>query len=219
MSQHGAHLASFYHAIEKYTPVFLLIRNSNGSIFGSFTNKPWIPSQFHFGTGESFVFSMAAAPEPKTPPRTQRMSTEVALSTRSPGALQRSQSNPICFPTEKPKQLKQQARLGRRANKLQLRIFHWAYSNELFQFANDDHISVGGGDTGPVFHLDSKLHTGMSGSLCETFNAPLLAGSREWKCYAFEAWAAQEGDDSGRSSPMKFELGPTRRSTSSAASS
>jgi hypothetical protein len=55
---HGTSLLTFYKQLENKSPTILVIRDTDGHLFGGFASEPWAISKGFFGTGESFLFSI-----------------------------------------------------------------------------------------------------------------------------------------------------------------
>lgn len=58
-AMHGTSLLTFYKHLEAKSPTVLVIRDSDGHLFGGFVSQAWHVSKTFFGTGESFLFSIA----------------------------------------------------------------------------------------------------------------------------------------------------------------
>lgn len=57
-AMHGTSLLTFYKQLDSKSPTILVIRDTDGHIFGGFASEPWHVSKTFFGTGESFLFSV-----------------------------------------------------------------------------------------------------------------------------------------------------------------
>jgi len=57
--KHGVSLQSLYRNLADKGPSLVVVRDSNGQIFGGFASDTWAPTNKYYGTGESFVFSLA----------------------------------------------------------------------------------------------------------------------------------------------------------------
>jgi LysM repeat protein len=57
-SVHGTSLLTFYKHLENKAPTVLVVRDTDGHIFGGFASVAWHVSKSFFGTGESFLFSL-----------------------------------------------------------------------------------------------------------------------------------------------------------------
>lgn len=57
-AMHGTSLLTYYKALEDKEPTLLVIRDTDGHIFGGFASQAWHISKHFFGTGESFLFSI-----------------------------------------------------------------------------------------------------------------------------------------------------------------
>jgi len=57
-SVHGTSLLTFYKHLDRKAPTILVIRDTDGHLFGGFSSQPWHISKTFFGTGESFLFSL-----------------------------------------------------------------------------------------------------------------------------------------------------------------
>jgi len=75
-NEHGTSLTSFYNLAGGYEPSVLVIRTTNGHIFGAFCSTSWRERncmsdsgirQTYFGTGETFLFSLAGGVEKQWP--------------------------------------------------------------------------------------------------------------------------------------------------------
>jgi len=58
-SKEGKSLRTFYENAQKESPTLLLIKDSNGFIFGYYSTENWAVRPNYYGTGESFLFSLA----------------------------------------------------------------------------------------------------------------------------------------------------------------
>lgn len=57
-AMHGTSLLTFYKHLDSKSPTILVIKDTDGHIFGGFASQPWHVSKTFFGTGESFLFSV-----------------------------------------------------------------------------------------------------------------------------------------------------------------
>ena len=56
-SHDGVSMITFYENVKNYAGTILIIRDTNGSVFGGFANAPWKKGKYFYGTGETFIFS------------------------------------------------------------------------------------------------------------------------------------------------------------------
>ena len=73
-NEHGISLTTFYTRSEKYEPTILLIKTTEGEVFGAYCSSTWATRnlkddkgrrQHYFGTGETFLFTFAYDGNPK----------------------------------------------------------------------------------------------------------------------------------------------------------
>lgn len=57
-AMHGTSLLTFYKHLDSKSPTVLVVRDTDGHIFGGFASEAWHVSKTFFGTGESFLFSI-----------------------------------------------------------------------------------------------------------------------------------------------------------------
>ncbi len=67
-NEHGISLTTFYNKSEGYEPTILVIKTTDGDIFGAYCSSTWADRnvkddkglrQVYFGTGETFLFTFA----------------------------------------------------------------------------------------------------------------------------------------------------------------
>jgi len=56
----GVSMRTFYQCVENYNPTILLIKDSNGNVFGAYASEKWHNSKYYYGTGETFLFKFIA---------------------------------------------------------------------------------------------------------------------------------------------------------------
>lgn len=57
-SVHGTSLLTFYKHLDGKAPTVLVVRDTDGHVFGGYASEAWHVSRAFFGTGESFLFSI-----------------------------------------------------------------------------------------------------------------------------------------------------------------
>jgi len=68
-----------------------------------------------------------------------------------------------------------------------LHIYNWSSKNDLFQLAETEYLSMGGGPTGVAVWLDSDIFHGTS-QPCQTFESRCLASANEFLIVYLEVW-------------------------------
>lgn len=53
----GVSLRTFFNKVRGYNPTIMIIKDSNGCVFGAVLTEQWHSSSRFYGTGESFLFS------------------------------------------------------------------------------------------------------------------------------------------------------------------
>jgi LysM repeat protein len=56
--QHGTSLITFFAKVKGESPTLIIIKDSDGYVFGGFASEAWEPKRGYFGTGECFLFSL-----------------------------------------------------------------------------------------------------------------------------------------------------------------
>lgn len=57
-AQHGTSLITFFSKVKGESPTLIIIKDSDGYVFGGFASEGWEPRRGYFGTGECFLFSL-----------------------------------------------------------------------------------------------------------------------------------------------------------------
>eukprot|EP01122_Echinamoeba_exundans_P007366 TRINITY_DN224_c0_g1_i1.p1 TRINITY_DN224_c0_g1~~TRINITY_DN224_c0_g1_i1.p1 ORF type:complete len:1042 (-),score=192.97 TRINITY_DN224_c0_g1_i1:54-3179(-) len=55
---HGTSLITFFAKVKGESPTLIIIKDSDGYVFGGFASEAWEPKRGYFGTGECFLFSL-----------------------------------------------------------------------------------------------------------------------------------------------------------------
>lgn len=160
-NEHGISLTTFYTRCEKYEPTILVIKTTQGEVFGAYCSTTWAERnlkndkgsrQVYFGTGETFLFQLPTGGTPKK-------YAWVKADSRSS-----SSSKPESETSTKAEE----------------------HKKELFMCGQHDMIAIGGGD-GNGICLDASLTIGKT-EHCATFGNPPLCNSRDFTIAAIEVY-------------------------------
>eukprot|EP00127_Corallochytrium_limacisporum_P006490 Clim_evm21s229 gene=Clim_evmTU21s229 len=165
---HGYALTSLYNKCYGYAPCFLVIRDSDGCVFGAFLTEDFgkvlqNPRRF-IGSGESFVYTVR---------ETRQKTLSSVRKDDNPDAADAVQSHhhPALFPKER----------------LKMRIFPWIGINagvnsrqveSCFLTGDAHYLAIGGVGTSGAIYLDEALNHGSTG-LSLTFGSPPLTTALE----------------------------------------
>jgi len=57
LNRDGVSLQTFFEKCKNYKTTLLIVKDTNGWVFGGFCNETWKTSSKFYGTGENFLFS------------------------------------------------------------------------------------------------------------------------------------------------------------------
>ncbi len=63
ISEDGVSLRTFFHSASTHNPSVILVKDSEGGVFGAFASEQWHEDSHYYGTGESFLFKFVRTGE------------------------------------------------------------------------------------------------------------------------------------------------------------
>ncbi|EEA05022.1 TLD domain-containing protein [Cryptosporidium muris RN66] len=215
---HGISFGSFYRLVSEKGPSILVVRDSDGVIFGAFISESIRNSTSYYGTGEMFVFtyrmersdcevSDILSPIYKNTDYTNiKHSTCICRMVYCDDLSDQSNTNSLKSGdksflnklSEKnladncSKSEKVPNNVNEESNISQIKVFPWSGKNCFYIYSDSNHIAVGGGGS-YALAIDADFLRGWS-SPCVTFDSPCLSRNEDFIISAFQVWTL--ADDS-----------------------
>lgn len=192
---HGVSFGSFYSRVSNKGPSILVVRDTNGVVFGAFISESIRNSTNYYGTGEMFVFTYkqlsdvdTKAPilkyrsnylEQKTNDELEMPKkdhfTEFAVSGYNPV---REDSSSKKHREESIKELSMSIP--------SISVFPWSGKNCFYIYTDNSRIAIGGGGSYSLT-IDGEFFRGWS-SPCSTYDSPSLSSHEDFLVNAFQVW-------------------------------
>lgn len=159
----GYSLPSLYRSLSKYQgPVLLIIKDSEGNVFGAFSSCSLKPSESFYGTGETYLFTFKQSATIATSSSTTNSNIDV----NNQNIINNNNNtvDPCVF-----------------------RRFTWTGDNLYFIKGNTDSLAFGAGEGNFGLWLDGDLYHG-STHRCKTFNNEPLTNHQDFVVCILECW-------------------------------
>ncbi|XP_041104602.1 oxidation resistance protein 1-like isoform X3 [Polyodon spathula] len=171
-ARNGMSIKTLYRTMQgQDTPVLMVIKDSDGQVFGALASEPFKVSDCFYGTGETFLFTFCPEFE-ATAFSGVEYSEDVAR-----GQKRWSKLRP-------PRKLFCETDLRLGHNK----VFKWTGDNMFFIKGDMDSLAFGGGGGEFGLWLDGDLYHGRSHS-CKTFGNHTLSKKEDFYVQDIEIWS------------------------------
>ncbi|KAJ1606739.1 Oxr1p like TLDc domain-containing protein [Cryptosporidium canis] len=191
---HGVSFGSFYRRVSNKGPSILVVRDTNGVVFGAFISESIRNSTNYYGTGEMFVFTYKQLSDVDVNTTTAGYEqsylgksktnldvgntkdhfTEFAVSGYRPPREENSFKNR----EENIKELS--------ASIPNINVFPWSGKNCFYIYTDNSRIAIGGGGSYSLT-IDGEFFRGWS-SPCSTYDSPSLSSHEDFLVNAFQIW-------------------------------
>lgn len=182
----GYSLPSLYRSLSRYEgPVLLIIKDSEGNIFGAFSSCSLKPSESFYGTGETYLFSFKQEINHATSSSETSSSSPSSMATAATSA---DTTNIIKHSNNE----NNQCNISNNNNSIVMdpfvfNRFTWTGDNMYFIKGNTDSLAFGAGDGNFGLWLDEDLYHGSTHN-CKTFNNKPLTNHQDFVVCILECW-------------------------------
>ncbi|OII71313.1 uncharacterized protein cubi_01788 [Cryptosporidium ubiquitum] len=192
---HGVSFSSFYRRVSNRGPSILVVRDTNGVVFGAFISESIRNSTNYYGTGEMFVFTykQLSLIDTKIPTEKCKFNySETKQSNYELGMLKKDHFTEFAVSGYKPIQegnFKKNKEDGTRelpASVPRISVFPWSGKNCFYIYTDNSRIAIGGGGSYSLT-IDGEFFRGWS-SPCSTYDSPSLSSNEDFLVNAFQVW-------------------------------
>nr|POE98313.1 oxidation resistance protein 1 [Quercus suber] len=196
LEQNGSTLSTLYGQCDahrgKRGGFVVVVRDSDGGIFGAYLSDPPRPQPHYYGTGECFLWrasrlpalpDLSSLPPPPSADTThlQRMTTVANSNNNSSASLVSLGASNGGTNGHKPASVSS-------SDRVRFKAFPYTGENDFSIFCQPEYLSVGGGDGHYGLWLDDTLSKGVSSS-CPTFgNESLSDEGTKFDVLGVEIW-------------------------------
>ncbi|KAH8584096.1 Oxr1p like TLDc domain containing [Cryptosporidium sp. chipmunk genotype I] len=192
---HGVSFGSFYRRVSNKGPSILVVRDTNGVVFGAFISESIRNSTNYYGTGEMFVFTYKQLSGIDTKNPTEKREFGYLESNRynyDLGMLKKDQFTE--FAVSGYKHVRDEGSSKKNEDSIKelstsvprISVFPWSGKNCFYIYTDNSRIAIGGGGSYSLT-IDGEFFRGWS-SPCSTYDSPSLSSHEDFLVNAFQVW-------------------------------
>lgn len=193
---HGISFGSFYRRVSDKGPSILVVRDTDGVVFGAFVSESIRNSTNYYGTGEMFVFTYKQLSEYGAKNPNNKEVGQNPYFTQ----VNRSSIHQDCFSEfavngysskqkagdKNTKQIFENIEEEPLMTKPRINVFPWSGKNCFYIYTDNSRIAIGGGGSYSLT-IDGEFFRGWS-SPCSTYDSPSLSNHEDFLVNAFQVW-------------------------------
>ncbi|KAF7457226.1 TLD protein [Cryptosporidium felis] len=188
---HGISFGSFYRKVSNKGPSILVVRDTNGVVFGAFISESIKNSTNYYGTGEMFVFTYKEI-FPNISQKTSNKNCDTEPNELIPKSNSRRGEYFTEFAVsgfksvEESRYMKNSEIRNEELSVPQISVFPWSGKNCFYIYTDSSRIAIGGGGSYSLT-IDGEFFRGWS-SPCSTYDSPTLSSHEDFLVNAFQVW-------------------------------
>ncbi|EAK88142.1 Oxr1p like TLDc domain containing protein [Cryptosporidium parvum Iowa II] len=192
---HGVSFGSFYRRVSNKGPSILVVRDTNGVVFGAFISESIRNSTNYYGTGEMFVFTYKQLSTIDTKNPTEKTEFNYLEPSKSNCDLRTSMKDCFTeFAVSEYRLAREESNFRKNGDNLKessksisrISVFPWSGKNCFYIYTDNSRIAIGGGGSYSLT-IDGEFFRGWS-SPCSTYDSPTLSSHEDFLVNAFQVW-------------------------------
>ncbi|KAH7649744.1 Oxr1p like TLDc domain containing [Cryptosporidium bovis] len=189
---HGISFGSFYRKVSGKGPSILVVRDTDGVVFGAFISESIRNSANYYGTGEMFVFTYKQLSNNIKQTVNKDISNISEFSQTYTGTSDFFSEFAVeCCTKDKQNKTNLEGEVEQNSRETQklksrLSVFPWSGKNCFYIYTDNSRIAIGGGGSYSLA-IDGEFFRGWS-SPCSTYDSPSLSNREDFLVNAFQVW-------------------------------